>query len=62
MVKRAYPYERLPADPERQNYYAWLPANRSFYANFRSWLSSSGYSTSALHLYSQAARHALGFL
>ncbi len=53
---------RLPHDPQRLDFYDWLPANRGCYAEFRLWLKATGYSPSALNQYSVAARHALGFL
>jgi len=40
----------------------WLPANRSFYDNFRHWLRVGGYGASALNIYGAAARVALGLL
>jgi integrase len=40
----------------------WLPANMAFYANFRNWLSESGYGQSALYLYGLAARVAFSLL
>jgi integrase len=40
----------------------WLPANQSFYLNFRQWLREGGYGPSALNLYGIGARIALGFL
>ncbi len=43
-------------------YGQWLPANRSFYANFRQWLQAGGYSASALNIYGAAARVTLGLL
>jgi len=43
-------------------YGQWLPANRSFYANFRQWLQAGGYGPSALNIYGAAARLALGLL
>jgi len=43
-------------------YGQWLPANRSFYANFRQWLQAGGYGPSALNIYGAAARVVLGLL
>ena len=62
MNKKTDGYYRLPADPERQDFYDWLSANRSFYANFRNWLKESSYSHSARNVYSVAARYAIGYL
>ncbi len=51
-----------PRHPDVKRIGDWLPANRGFYADFRDWLKAGGYSESALHLYSVAARLALGLL
>jgi integrase len=52
----------LPTDPAVKPFGDWLPANCSFYANFRAWLRESSYSHSALNTYGVAVRLALGWL
>jgi site-specific recombinase XerD len=60
---RAFHFKNIqPADPAIKAWGDWLPANRSFYRNFRQWLIESSYSQSSLTIYSVAARQALGFL
>jgi len=51
-----------PTDPAVKRLSDWLPENRGFYANFRQWLKTTGYSVSALHIYGVSARYAIGFL
>lgn len=52
----------LPKDPAVRRFGEWSFANQGFFAEFRRWLKASGYSDSALHIYSVAARQAIGFL
>ena len=51
-----------PQDPDVKPFGEWLPANRTFYASFRTWLREGGYGDSALNQYGVAARLALGWL
>ncbi|TET53832.1 MAG: phage integrase family protein, partial [Anaerolineales bacterium] len=51
-----------PRDPAVKPFGEWLGANRSFYANFRTWLRDGGYGDSVLNIYGTAARLALGWL
>lgn len=51
-----------PRHPEVKSLWDWFPPNRGFYADFRTWLNRSGYSYSALSIYSVAVRLALGLL
>lgn len=61
--KRKFHFKNIrPKDPAIKPFGEWFPANRGFYACFRRWLREGGYSDSALHLYSVAARIALGYL
>ncbi len=46
----------LPLTPAFKPIQEWPASNRGCYADFREWLSRSGYSPSALNLYSVAAR------
>jgi integrase/recombinase XerD len=59
--KRRFPSVRFQ-DPVLKPCWDWLPANRSFYDNFRRWLRDGGYGDSALDIYGVAARLALGYL
>ena len=52
----------LPLAPAHRHILEWLPVNRGFYANFRTWLYQSGYGPSALNRYGVAARLVLGLL
>ena len=47
---------------EVKSYWDWFPPNRGFYEAFRRWLRDGGYGDSAVHIYSVAARLALGWL
>lgn len=62
--RKRRPFQRgaHPPHPAITPYEAWLPANRSFYGDFRNWLFESGYSKSAMKLYGVAVRQAIGFL
>lgn len=51
-----------PKDPEVRRFGEWSQANLGFYNSFRQWLKDTGYSDSSLHLYSVAARYAIGYL
>jgi integrase len=52
-----------PTNPDLyQPVHQWSSANQGWYARFRVWLQEAGYSDSALHLYSCAARLALSQL
>ena len=53
---------RLPKDRALLSQGNWPSANLGFYNGFRDWLKTSGYSDSAMHIYSVAARLAIGFL
>ncbi|MDD5371049.1 MAG: tyrosine-type recombinase/integrase [Anaerolineaceae bacterium] len=52
----------VPPDTFPNRVRDWLPANLSFYLDFRRWLRETGYSPSALNSYGVAARLALGWL
>jgi integrase len=52
----------IPSDPAITPLATWPAPNRSFHHSFYYWLKAGGYSPSALHLYSVAARLALGYL
>ncbi len=61
-MKRAGQSRIRLADAALTPYGQWLPANRSFYENFREWLKAGGYGMSALKIYKAAARVVLGLL
>ena len=61
--KRAFHFKNIrPKDPAIKAIGAWSFENRGFYASFRDWLKDSGYSRSALNLYSVAVRQTIGLL
>lgn len=51
-----------PTDPAVTPFGEWLPENRRIHADFCLWLRQGGYSPSACHIYSIAARFAFGYL
>jgi len=51
-----------PSDPEARRFGEWSQANIGIYNAFRDWLKATGFSPSALNIYSVAARYALGYL
>ena len=51
-----------PTDPAVTPFGEWLPENRRIHADFCFWLKQGRYSPSACHIYSIAARFALGYL
>lgn len=51
-----------PTDPAVTPFGTWLPENRRIHADFCFWLRQGGYSPSACHIYSIAARFAFGYL
>ena len=51
-----------PTDPAITPFGKWLPENRRIHADFCFWLRQGGYSPSACHIYSVAARFAFGYL
>ncbi len=51
-----------PTDPAVTPFGEWLPENRHIHADFCLWLRQGGYSPSACHIYSIAARFAFGYL
>jgi site-specific recombinase XerD len=51
-----------PTDPAVTPFGEWLPENRRIHADFCLWLGQGGYSPSACHIYSIAARFAFGYL
>ncbi len=63
MGKRRFHFKNMiPRDPAIQPFGEWPEANRAFHGRFREWLKKSSYSESALHIYSVAARMAIGYL
>lgn len=61
--QRAFHFKNIiPPDPEAVPFAEWPVPNRNFYKAFRRWLQKGGYSESSVHLYSVAARTALGYL
>lgn len=61
--KRKFHYKnRIPSDPQARRFGEWSQANIGFYNSFRDWLKETGYSDSALSIYSVAARYAIGYL
>jgi len=61
--QRKFSYKnRKPSDPAVRRFGEWSQANLGFYNSFRDWLKDTGYSNSALNIYSVAARYAIGYL
>ena len=61
--QRKFGYKnRKPSDPAVRRFLEWSQANLGFYNSFREWLKDTGYSYSALNIYSVAARYAIGYL
>jgi site-specific recombinase XerD len=61
--QRAFHFKNIiPPDPEAVPFADWPVPNRNFYKAFRRWLQKGGYSENTVHLYSVAARTALGYL
>lgn len=61
--KRASHFKNThPADPTLTPFANWLPENRAFYADFRTWLKAGSYSEVTVILYSLPVRLALSWL
>ena len=61
--QRRFHYKNIkPSDPAVRRLGEWSQANLGFYNSFRNWLKETGYSASALGIYSVAARYAIGYL
>jgi len=61
--QRRFHYKNTrPTDPAVRRFGEWSQANRGFYNSFRDWLKDTGYSDSALNIYSVTARYAIGYL
>lgn len=60
--RRFHNKNRKPSDPECCRFGEWSAANRGCYNAFRDWLKETGFSASALNIYSVAARYAIGYL
>jgi len=60
--RKAHFKNTQPIDPAVTPFGEWTPENRRIHADFCLWLQHGGYSSSACHIYSIAARFVLGYL
>lgn len=61
--KRASHFKNTrPTDPTLTSFAHWLPENRAFYTDFRTWLKAGGYSEATVTIYSLPVRLALSLL
>lgn len=60
--RRAHYKNITPPDPRATPFAEWPVPNRHFYKAFQRWLKAGGYAENSRHIYSVAARTALGYL